>query len=291
MSEGVEMGKISIMNRIMDKIFKNSGLKHLILNNRKKNCPILLYHSLNPKKEGVSEDLFEKHIQYLSTNHEIITLKEALQRFNSNSLNGDELVITFDDGYEDTATKALPILKKYKATATVFITTGLINNYYMQQKMINENQIKKMSKNGIEIGSHTLTHPNLTAISKKRLKEELKQSKIELEKIIGKEVSSFSYPTGFYNQMVINLVKKTGYKNGCTIFHDFLIEKEKKYEIPRMVMYSYDSILDLQAKINGDRHWISIIQRIFMPQILKKHDINPQGVYELNDKSIFKIGS
>lgn len=254
-----------IINRTFDKIFRHSGLKYLYLKSKKnKNkCPVLLYHSLNPQIDGVSQNLFEEHIKYLSSNYNIITLKEALQRIARKCLEGDELVITFDDGYEDNRTNAFPILNRYDATATIFIATGLIDHQYLGQKMLNKNQIRELSRNGIEIGSHTVTHPNLTTISKYQLKKELKQSKSELEDIIEEEVTSFSYPYGHYNEAVIDMCGKTGYKNGCTIFHDFYIELKKKYEIPRIVIYPCDSVPDMQAKINDDRQWAIILYKLY----------------------------
>ncbi len=270
------MNKNIIINRILDKTFKYSGLKYFYFKNKKnkKKCPILLYHSLNPNIDGVPESLFKEHVQYLSLNYNLITLKDAIQRITYGHLKGDELVITLDDGYEDNFTKALPILIKYNATATIFITTELIGKKYLEQKMLNENQIIELNRRGMEIGSHTITHPNLTTISENQLKIELEQSKRKLEKIIKTDVTSFSYPTGFYNKAVIEICKKAEYKAACTLFYNFYIDLEKIYEIPRIVIYSYDSVMDLQAKINGDHHWMTILDKLFLPWILKKYDLH-----------------
>jgi len=274
------MEKNQIISRVLDKTFKYSGLKYLYLKNKKgKNkCPILLYHSLNLQISGVLKDVFEEHIKYLSSNYKLITLKEALHKITHGHLDGKELVITFDDGYEDNASKAFPILNKYDASATFFITTGLIALQYLNQNMMNRKQIKMLHRNGMEIGSHTITHPNLTAISKDRLEMELKQSKSELEEIIGDEVTSFAYPTGFYNESVIDMCKNAGYNCGCTVFHDFYIELKKKYEIPRIVVFPYDSVLDIKAKIEGEHHWMNAVHKIYLAHMLKKYDIHPHGI-------------
>lgn len=261
------MEKDPFIEKILDRTFKYTGLKYLYFKNKKnKNkCPVLHYHSLNPQIYGVSKNLFEKHIKYLSTNYDIVTLKEALRKFTNNRLNGNELVITFDDGYEDNLSKAYPILSKYSATATIFITTGFINHRYKDQKMLNKNQIIELAKNGIEIGSHTVTHVNLTTILEDQLKNELEQSKNELETIIGEQVSSFCYPYGRYNANVINMCKLTGYNAACTLFHDFYFESEKLFELPRLTIDYYDNVKKIQAKINGDRHWIITLYKIYYP--------------------------
>lgn len=256
-----------IINSILDKTFKYSGLRYLYFKNKKnKNkCPVLTYHSLNPKIDGVPQNLFEEHVRYLSSNYNIITLNEAFEKVVNKRLNGDELVITFDDGYEDNLIHAFPILNKYNATATIFIISGLIDKYYRDQKMLNKKQIIELKREGIEIGSHTVTHPNLTVISKDQLKEELIQSKNELETIIGDKVTSFAYPGGIYDKNVIDMCKKIGYKIGCTIFHDFYIDRNKQFEIPRITIYTDDSIFDIQAKINGNRHWITPLYKLYYP--------------------------
>jgi len=265
--KNIKMEKERIIYRAFDKIFKHSGLKYLYLKNKKnkKKCPVLLYHSLVPQLNDVSQSLFEEHIRYLSSNHTIMTLKEALQRIATKDLAGNELVISFDDGYEDNFTKALPILDRYNVVATFFITTGFIDQWYRGKKMMNKKQIRELSVRGMEIGSHTVSHPNLTTISKDQLKKELEQSKSELEYIIGEEVTSFSYPYGHYNKTVIDMCKKIGYKTGCTIFHDLYLELENKYEIPRLTVNSYDLVKDMQSKINGDHQWITPLYKLYYP--------------------------
>jgi len=265
------MKKNQIIYKIFDKTFKYSGLKNLYLKNKKnKNkCPVLHYHSLNPNINGISKNLFEEHIKYLSSNYNIVTLKEALQKVINNCSNGDELVITFDDGYEDNLTKAFPILSKYGGAATIFITTGLIGRRYLGQKMLNRNQIVELAQNGIEIGSHAVNHINLTTILEDQLKNELVESKSKLENIIGEEVSSFCYPYGRYDIKVVDMCKKIGYKSACTLFHDFYIEIEKLLEIPRLTVDYYDTVKQIQSKIDGDRHWVKTFYKIYYPDYKK----------------------
>ena len=80
-------------------------------------------------------------------------------------------------------------------------------------------QIRELSDNGFEIGSHSMTHSLFTAeyMNESKINFELKQSKIYLEGITGKPVNSFCFPSGYYNYKSIELAKKVGYTSVCLI--------------------------------------------------------------------------
>lgn len=96
--------------------------------------------------------------------------------------------------------------------------------------------IKELSDNDIEIGSHTLSHPILTKLGDKQVLEEIELSKAIIEEKIGKEVNTFAYPNGKhadYNTNVIEKVKNAGYR-GAVVAHDGINSIDKKYTITRM---------------------------------------------------------
>ena len=88
-------------------------------------------------------------------------------------------------------------------------------------------QIKFLAENDFEIGSHSLTHSLFTAkyMNENKINIELKQSKIYLERITGKPVNSFCFPSGYYNSKAIELAKENGYTSVC------LIKKNKNEEV------------------------------------------------------------
>ena len=69
---------------------------------------------------------------------------------------------------------------------------------------------------GMEIGSHTMTHPDLTAIDDEALRWELSESKVRLEALTGSEISSFCYPFGYFNRRASEAVDAAGYLLGRT---------------------------------------------------------------------------
>ena len=102
-------------------------------------------------------------------------------------------------------------------------------------KPLNWKQIKEMSDEGIEIGSHTVTHPFLTNLTRDEILYEFAESKERIEKETGKQVRSVAYPNGDYNQIVINCAKQCGYKFGISYKHDIVnVNKYNPFAIPRI---------------------------------------------------------
>jgi peptidoglycan/xylan/chitin deacetylase (PgdA/CDA1 family) len=96
-------------------------------------------------------------------------------------------------------------------------------------------QIKEMSDYGIEIGSHTVTHPYLTSLTRDQLEYELGESKKEIEKHTGRSVRSIAYPAGVYDEEVVECVKECGYQFGLSYEHGVgKLTKDDPFSIPRI---------------------------------------------------------
>jgi len=269
------MNKNQLVNRVLDKFFVYTGFKNLFftLNNPQKmiKCPILLYHNLNPGIQGISEHLFENHLKFLSKKYTTCTVDEIIKKIQIDDITGNEVVITFDDGFEDNVTKVLPLLRKCSAKATFFISTGFIGKRYLGQKMVSKKQIVDLYENNMEIGSHTVNHVNLNNSSNEEVRRELEVSKEALEEIIDGKVLSFSYPYGSYNPSVVDICKKIGYSSACSLLYDFFIKNF--FILPRMVVFPYDTTHDIQSKIEGNRHWLNMLHKIYFQKLLKKYKI------------------
>jgi peptidoglycan/xylan/chitin deacetylase (PgdA/CDA1 family) len=106
----------------------------------------------------------------------------------------------------------LPLLQAYNANGTFFIVVDFVGRVgYMSW-----DQIKQISDAGMEIGSHSYSHPILTTLSDSKQLLELKQSKIHIEQKIGKKVNSFAYPYGDCSNKTHKAAKEAGYNNICT---------------------------------------------------------------------------
>ena len=183
--------------------------------------PILTYHNFTTE-EGDSYKInitnFEKQMDYLAAhNYSVISLSELLEGLRDNQLPLKPIVITIDDGFRSTYTLAYPVLKKYNLPATLFLYTDFIekNNYSLTWE-----EIREMTKNNIEIGSHTLSHCNLLKYKKNenyeaylaRIKREIFLSKEILESKIGRKVKFFAYPYGAYSTTIKDLAIQAGYE-------------------------------------------------------------------------------
>ncbi len=144
-------------------------------------------------------------------------------------------VITFDDVPQDFYENAYPILKQYNIPFSLFITTGFID----KEGYLNKQQIIELSKDPLcTIGGHTMSHPQLRF--SKNLRQELCDSKQQLEELIGKEVDIFAYPYGrpsTVSRRVIREAKRAGYKMAFGTVQSILTNRLSDFfYLPRIVI-------------------------------------------------------
>lgn len=118
---------------------------------------------------------------------------------------------SWDDGSEYDI-KLSEVLLKYKQKGTFYIPLVSFDKI----NVLSPEQILEMSKN-FEVGAHTINHKYLTSITNKEAEYEIKQSKIELEKIIGRPVFGFCFPGGKYRSIHIRFVNQAGFKYVRTV--------------------------------------------------------------------------
>jgi len=135
----------------------------------------------------------------------IDTLVEAI--LNGKALPAHAVVISFDDGNLDVYQNAFPVMKKYSFTGTLFIVAG----HLAAKDCMGVTQIKEMITAGWEVGSHSMTHPDLTK-AKSTLSEEMTKSKSVLSEKLGVNIAIFAYPYGAANQAVEAEAQKAGYR-------------------------------------------------------------------------------
>ena len=186
------------------------------------------YHAIgNPPLGAVDPFLyvptqqFEKQLKELvEEKFQFTEPREALQA-SSGQL---RIVLTFDDGYANVFQNALPVLKQYRARAIEYLVVGhiggrnewMVRNGSAPEPLMDKAQVKDWLAAGQEIGSHTLTHPNLTSLSPEVAREEIVGSKKQLEDMFGVPVRQFCYPGGAWDERVRDLVGEAGYETACT---------------------------------------------------------------------------
>ncbi len=184
----------------------------------KYDVPILMYHYIrNAEGESelgqnlsVSPANFDAHLKWLKDDgYQSIKLagladpnKKAISQVIYDKKK--PIVITFDDGYLDAYTEAFPTLKKYGFFGTFFI----IRNYVEKAEYMNQKQINELAGAGMEIGSHSLSHPDLASLDIASAQKQITDSKLE--------ATVFCYPAGKFNETVVSLVKEAGYLAAVT---------------------------------------------------------------------------
>jgi len=187
--------------------------------------PVLMYHHVGPVQPGtypaltVAPGRFEKQMGWLKRNSytTICTGDWLAWCLEGKPLPPKPVMVTFDDAYADLVEYAFPVLRKYDFTATVFVVTGEIggHNSWDQKngsatlRCMGADKIKRWSGEGIEFGSHTRTHPDLTTLSEPEIEEEIVGSGRDLAKMLEKFPLSFAFPFGAYNNIVHKCVKKS----------------------------------------------------------------------------------
>lgn len=119
---------------------------------------------------------------------------------------------SWDDGHPNDL-RVAEILQKYSIGATFYIPHSNSEGL----PVMNANDIRHLDESGFQIGSHTNTHRDLTAISCREAKEEIYAGKAWLQDCLGKEVDCFCYPRGNYNKKVIEIVREVGFKTARTV--------------------------------------------------------------------------
>lgn len=134
------------------------------------------------------------------------------------------VILTFDDGFENFYKEAAPVLQDHSFTATVFLVTGKCGDFndwsgnpsdFPRSPLLSWSQVKELSALGIEFGSHTVSHPDLTMLNPTSRENELTRSREHIENAIGKSAGSFAYPFGRSTFAVKRAVEET-YASACS---------------------------------------------------------------------------
>ncbi|MBN7288672.1 polysaccharide deacetylase family protein [Campylobacter curvus] len=175
---------------------------------------VLAYHSVQDAskcKFMITCDEFESHIKYfISKKYNFINLNtESGLRCNKK-----DILITFDDGYEDNYIHVFPIIKKYNIPIVIFLATAYIGKTMKlngeKLSILNKYQIMQMHKSGlVHFATHTHTHIMLDKISDlKVIIDEIQTSKDIIEEIVGYRSRLFATPKGRYNPVMLPFLRQ-----------------------------------------------------------------------------------
>ncbi len=186
--------------------------------------PILLYHwiGISPTDGPtyrspyyVKPETFDAQMKLLHDwGYTTITIDMLLSAIGKGAeLPPRPVLITFDDGHVDNYTAAFPIMQKYGFTGILYV----VANYIGVENYLSADQIKEMAAAGWEVGSHTISHADLTVLEPQRQRAEIVDSKAFLERTLDVPVRTIAYPFGLSNSSVIDYAHFAGYIAGMSL--------------------------------------------------------------------------
>ncbi len=182
------------------------------------------------------------------------------------------VVITFDDGLRDFYTHALPVLQELSFPATVFLPTGFIaasRRSFKKAECLTWSEVREIHKAGIRLGSHSVSHADLSELPKVEIMRDLAVSKAEIERQIGASVLAFAYPHDFpkgnttFATEFRELLVKTGYSCCVTSELGRVKSGDDLYRLKRMPINALDVPNLFQAKLEGGYDWLATTHPIF----------------------------
>ena len=219
-----------------------------------------MYHSVS-QHEGdynplcTSPERFEAQMLYLKRqNLRGVTMRELHLKRKSGDTRG-LIGLTFDDGYEDFLNAAVPMLEKVGFSATVFVIAGMLGkeNTWEHEggrrsrlSLLDTDSVREVSERGMEVGSHTISHPRLSGLDSETLVREVSDSRQILSEILNEPVDGFCYPYGDLDIRAVRAAREAGY--------DFAVAVKKQvegglYDWPRIYVGERDSSFRFGAKL------------------------------------------
>ncbi len=185
---------------------------------------ILLYHSISDDTgqfSTVSPNLFRRHLQTLTERGHTFVSLDTIQASLSGrqELPDSAVCLTFDDGYQDNLTLALPILEEFQCPAIVYVVSDYVQQQHCKKNLpiCSKEELQQLAAHPLmAIGGHTQSHPKLARLSDEKAREEIVKNKEQLEDWLGEPVTHFAYPYGSYTKNTVNLVKEAGYHTAVT---------------------------------------------------------------------------
>jgi peptidoglycan/xylan/chitin deacetylase (PgdA/CDA1 family) len=207
----------------------------------------LVYHTISrhetplPSGIDISPERFESHLAWLSDRREKVV---ALDKFLSVPESEGLVAITFDDGFRDNLTVALPLLEKYRLPMTLFMVAGYIGS----DGYLDADELREIARHPlVTVGSHGLWHRPFTVLSDTEAAYELSESKERIEDAIGKRVTLMAYPYGDCNSRIERLCEASGYSAAWSVWNG----NNTPFSRWRVPLGTHDNLTRLKAKLSS----------------------------------------
>ena len=241
----------------------------------RKRVTILCYHGVlaaneparhDPHKQHIPLGLFVDHLDYLQSHYRIISLTEfARAKRENRRLPNYSVVLTFDDGFEDFFSVAAPHLAQRSLPATVFVITDRAYSYLPPngESFLSWPEIQELAAAGVQVGSHTCSHPALLGLPFAEATRELADSRAAILQHLSEEDVPLSYPYGQTSNAISKLAQSLGYScaiNGALGPNGVDADL---FALSRTAIASDDDVVTFAARVSGLTWWASKLRRPF----------------------------
>ena len=254
---------------------------------------VLVYHSVDPdpgrrlREWGLTPEAFEAQMRALAEGgYQVLSLQEVLEVVQGERPPSPKTVaLTFDDGYRGHLDHVLPVLERFRFRATFFLVSdrmGGTNTWDARhgdrpRSLMGWNDAAALAARGMELGSHSRTHPFLTNLSESELENEIRGSKETIEDRLGGPVRFFSYPHGLLDSRCRRLVASSGYAGACSSQFGGNDLGTDLFQLRRSQITYYDTAWSFTFKVRTGfsiREWT----RTRVAELLPRFVPGPRGV-------------
>jgi peptidoglycan/xylan/chitin deacetylase (PgdA/CDA1 family) len=234
---------------------------------------ILMYHIVAEPLSGreakycCTPRRFEAQMRHLATTGvRLISLDKFIDALDGRADSpGAGVAVTFDDGFADTFANALPVLARYGIPATMFALSDRMDAHndwmstrgFPRRQLMSATQIREMAASGIDIGSHTRTHPRLPELDARQKRDEIHGSKARLEDLLGRGVTSFAYPYGLFDDDSRQAVEDAGYRAACSVRSGFNGPDSDRFLLRRIEVFGSDTLWHFRQKLKFGANEVS----------------------------------
>ena len=218
---------------------------------------LLAYHGVGPpagddKRLLITLDRLESQIRYLKRRgYRFLTAEELLEE---GAPRKRTAVLTFDDGFRSWLTDVAPLLRRLGVRGTFYVSPGLFGTQHFDVpgdagRLLEEDEARALAEDGMELGSHSISHPDLRTLDGPELASELRESKEAVEQLTGRPCRTFAYPFGLYDERVTQAAAEAGYE----LAFAWLPGPWRPLEAPRLPAPPRHGGLGLALKLAGLR--------------------------------------
>ncbi|MBI4872204.1 MAG: polysaccharide deacetylase family protein [Candidatus Riflebacteria bacterium] len=228
--------------------------------------PALMYHRLGTGGGllHVSPEAFEAQMSWLASAGYRTAGSQTLEaHFAGLPVHGTNVVLTFDDGSDDFADLAMPVLERHGFKAIVFAVTGWVDGRLQMTSSPGVSPARSLSwealggvlRAGHEVGSHTVSHADLRSLDDAQLARELSDSRAALEDRLQVRIRLLAYPRGKYDARTLQAARAAGYEAAFTTLDGHVRPDDPPFELRRVPVYPDTSMTAFRQRLGPAMDW------------------------------------